>query len=633
MLIHQLFEAWVRKAPDGVALRFEERTLSYQGLNDRANRLARYLGKLGVGPESVVGVCLERCPDLVVSLFAVLKAGGACLPLDPAHPPGRIESMLDDTRAQVVLTHEPLLAHRAAGGKSDAAGAGAGSFGRFAGRRVVVVDREWPLIGDELPENPRCAVLPDNLAFVFYTSGSTGSPKAVMWEHGRREVYSNWEAETFRLTEQDRHLLKAPVGFTMLATEVFAPLLSGGQLIIVPTGLEQDTDRLVELIAEHRITCLAVVPSMLRTLVEHAGFPDCRSLRVVRTIGEALSGELLERFHCRSAAALTVMYGATEAPGAAYSRCERGESFSARRLGAPLPGKEIHLLDARLEPVGAGEQGEICIGGSLARGYMGRADLTAEKFVPHPLAVKPGSRLYRTGDFGRRLPDGGIQFVGRADQQLKVRGFRVEPMEIERTICEHPGVWQAVVTAREDSAGDVQLMAYLATGRGDAAPIAGLRRFLKDRLPGHMIPAVFVKLAAMPLTRNGKIDRSALPDPGTARPEMDSPFVPASSPVEVELAGIWAAVLEVERVGIHDNFFDLGGHSLSAFRLVSRVVQAFQLDLSLKALFDAPTVAEMARVIQAIGAKPATARVVQRMQGALDATSDERGQKGSAGLD
>ena len=622
MFIHEIFEARVRNAPEAVALRFEERTLTYRELNDRANRLARYLGKLGVGPESVVGICLERGPDLVVSLFGVLKAGGACLPLDPAHPPGRIESMLDDTRARVVVTREPVLAHLAVAANAAAAGAETGLSGQLAGRRTVLLDRESALIGDESPENPHCAVLSANLAFVFYTSGSTGSPKAVMWEHGRREIYSTWEAVTFRLTEQDHHLLKAPIGFTMLAAEVFAPLLSGGELVVVPTGLEQDPGRLVELIQRHRINCLIVVPSMLRTLVEHARFPDCTSLRVVRTIGEALTVELLERFHSRCAATLVVMYGATEAPGATYARCERAGEPSTKRLGTPLPGKEIHLLDDRLDPVGPGEKGEICIGGALARGYMGRPDLTAERFVPHPFSAEPGARLYRTGDFARLLPDGGVEFVGRIDHQLKIRGYRVEPVEIERAICEYPGVWQAAVTAREDRAGDLRLVAYLATAGDDAAPIAGLRRFLEDRLPAHMMPGVFVKLVAIPLSGNGKIDRSALPDPGAARPEMDTPFVPASTPVEAELAGIWASVLEVERVGTHDNFFDLGGNSLSAFRLVSRVVHSFGLDLPLKTLFDAPTIAAMATAIAATRARPVQEQGLRRRPCARGAAPD-----------
>jgi amino acid adenylation domain-containing protein len=612
MFIHEIFEACVRKAPDNVAVLHEGRTLTYAVLNRRANRLARYLRRLGVGPESVVGICLERSPDLVVSLFAVLKAGGACLPLDPAYPPERLQYMLTDTHAGFVLTRE-ALANVIAVGKPDAPGVAAESRLGSSGRRTVLVDGEWPLIGEESPENPNFAVLPSNLALLFYTSGSTGSPKAVMWEHGRREIFTSWEAETFRLAERDRHLLKAPIGFTMLAAEVFSALLSGGQLIIVPTGLEQDADHLVGLIAAHGITSIALVPSMLRTLVEHDRFPDCTSLRVVRTIGEALTAQLLERFSGRCEATLTVMYGATEAPGAAYSRHGPDGAHATMRLGTALPGKEIYLLDDRLDPVGAGEQGEICIGGSLARGYMGRPDLTAEKFVPHPFSRQPGARLYRTGDVGRRLPRGDIGFVGRADHQLKIRGFRVEPMEIESAMCEHPGVAQAAVIAREDGSGDARLIAYLTTRSDGAASSAALRHFLRDRLPAHMIPGVFVTLAAMPSTRNGKIDRSALPDPGRLRPEMDAPYAPASSPVEMKLAAIWAEVLGIDRVGIHDDFFELGGHSLSASRVISRVVQAFMLDLPLKLLFDAPTIAEMAKVIAGAGPGSGTVGDLQRM--------------------
>jgi acyl carrier protein len=303
-------------------------------------------------------------------------------------------------------------------------------------------------------------------------------------------------------------------------------------------------------------------------------------------------------------------------------------------IGRPLPNTEAYVLDRQLQPVPIGVAGELHIGGScLARGYLGRPEVSAESFIPNPFGDQVGARLYRTGDVVRYRADGSIELLGRTDQQVKIRGFRVEPAEVATVLGAHPAVRNSLVVARDDRRGDRQLVAYVVRREGREASAAELRHFLGSKLPDYMVPSHFVGLDALPLTPHGKVDWSALPDPGTARPEMDSPFVPASSPVEVELAGIWAAVLEVERVGIHDNFFDLGGHSLSAFRLVSRVVQAFQLDLSLKALFDAPTVAEMARVIQAIGAKPATARVVQRMQGALDATSDERGQKGSAGLD
>lgn len=623
MFIHEILEAWVGKAPDNIAILFEGRTLTYEALNSRANQLARHLRTLGVGPEIVVGICLERCPDLVVALFGVLKAGGACLPLDPGYPPERLEYMLNDTHADFVLGREAIAATRMAVGKADAPGVDSESSLGSMKVRTVLLDRERPLIDRESTENPHYAALPNNLALIFYTSGSTGSPKAVMWEHGRREVHTAWEQKTFRLTEQDRHLLKAPIGFTLLAAEVLAPLLSGGQLIIVPTGLEQDVDYLTRLIAQHQITSVALVPSMLQALIEHDHFPNCTSLREVRTIGEALGEQLLKRFFCRSDATLTVMYGTTEAPGATYSQCDRDKVPFAPRLGTPLPGKEIYLLDDRLDLVGAGEQGEICIGGSLARGYMGRPDLTAEKFIPHPFSRKPGARLYRTGDFGRYLPNGDIKFVGRTDHQFKIRGFRVEPAEIESAICEHPGIGQAVVTPRESDSGDVRLIAYLTATNDGAASSAGLRGFLKDKLPSHMIPAVFVTIDAMPLTRNGKIDRSALPDPSCLRPETDVPFVPASSPLETELTNIWAEVLEIDRVGIHDNFFDLGGHSLAASRVISRVVQTFNFDLSLKALFDAPTVAEMARVIQATEARNATGSDRERMPGEIGATSAE----------
>ena len=611
MFIHEIFEAWVSKVPNNIAILFEGQTLTYQGLNNRANQLARYLKTQGVGPESVVGICLERCPDLVVALFGVLKAGGACLPLDPSYPPERLAYMLKDTHADFMVTRDVYSATMVAVEKADALGADLKSFTGSTKIRSVLLDSEWPAIDNGGTEDPHYTVLPNNLAFIFYTSGSTGNPKAVMWEHGEREVHASWEEKTFRLTEQDRHLLKAPIGFTLLAAEVFLPLLSGGRLIIVPTGLEQDVNCLTKLIAQHRITRITLVPSMLRALVEQDDFPNCTSLREVCTFGEALTEALQKRFYQHSEAALTLVYGATEAPSATYFKCDRNRSLFPMRLGTPLPGKEIYLLSDQLERVGLGEQGEICVGGRLARGYMGRPDLTAEKFFPHPFAKEPGARLYRTGDFGRYLPDGAIEFIGRVDYQLKIRGFRIEPGEVERAICEHPAISQALVTVREDKFGESRLVAYL-TARVSCAPSNGaLRRYLKDKLPNHMIPGLFVTLAAMPLTPNGKPDRRALPDPDGLRPELDVPYIAPRSPVETELAKIWAEVLGIDRVGIHDNFFDLGGDSLLAIKFISLLRERAGVDLPVRMIFESPTPATLAERLaienQTTGSGEATA--------------------------
>jgi acyl-coenzyme A synthetase/AMP-(fatty) acid ligase/acyl carrier protein len=435
------------------------------------------------------------------------------------------------------------------------------------------------------------------LAFVFYTSGSTGKPKAVMWGHSKRDSLQSWQEKTYELTDQDRHLLKTPIGFTLLSKEVFLPLLTGAQMIIVPTGLERDPAFLVKLIAQHGITIITLVPSMLRMISEEADLERCLALRHVCTFGEPLTPWLQQRFFSRSRAQLSVVYGATEAPSAAFLRCKRENPQPILALGNPLPQKEIYLVNDRLERVPSGVRGEICIGGKLARGYLNRPDLTAEKFIPHPFSQEPGARLYRTGDLGRSFPDGNIEFLGRTDDQIKIRGFRIEPVEIEKAICRHPSVLEAILVAREDKPERKRLVAYVVSQDDSRPAIRDILGLLKQELPDYMIPSAFVFLDALPLSPNGKIDRNALPAPGNARPDIGVPFVAPRTPLEEELAEIWKEVLSLDSVGIDDNFLDLGGHSLLASQIISQVIKHFQLDLPVQLLFDSPTVAEMAVVI------------------------------------
>ena len=580
MFVHQLFEAQVRRTPDAVAVVFEDEQLTYGELDRLANQLAHHLRAVGVGPDVCVGICMERSPELVVAILGTLKAGGACVPLDPAYPLERLTFMLEDIQAPVILTQERLLT-------------------LLSGYRTqaVCLDRGLERIAQESTELPVSNVTSDNLAFVFYTSGSTGRPKAVLWPHGRRSGQRSWEQETYRLTEDDRHLLKSPIGFTLLSMEVFWPLLTGARVIIARPGGEQDTAYLVKLIAKHRITIISLVPSLLRVLLEEPGLKNCNCLRHVICFGEPLPTKLQERFFTRLTAELSVFYGTTEAPSATFWHCKPDDAQRVVGIGRRLPNKQVYVLDSYLQPVPIGVPGELHIGGRLARGYLNRPELTAEKFISNPFSREPAARLYRTGDLARYLPDGNLEFLGRADQQVKIRGVRVELGEVEAVLVQHAALQEAVVLAWEDESGDKRLAAYVVAAQHPLPSIAELRSFVQERLPYYMVPSAFVLLDALPLTPHGKLDRHALPAPNYEKPEQGKTFVAPRTPVEEEVARIWAEVLELPQVGIYDNFFELGGHSLKATQIMSRLRDTFQVELPLRTIFDAPTVEGLAGVL------------------------------------
>jgi amino acid adenylation domain-containing protein len=597
MFIPQLFEEQALTSSNRVAAIFQERALTYGTLNTRANRLAHYLRSLGVGPETIVGICMERCTELLVALLGVLKAGGACLTLDPTYPSDRLRFMVEDAHPSVLLTQHRLAGRFAEIEEIEALDSGVAGFGRWLGKRVVLLDRECERIAQQRGENPSSQITSGNLCFVFYTSGSTGRPKAVMWYHTERDGLKSWQEKTYQLTDRDRHLLKAPIGFTLVSKEAFLPLLTGGEVVIVPNGMERDIKYLVDLIGEHQISIITLVPSMLRALIEQDGLEKCASLRHVCTFGEALTPRLQQEFFDRLGAELNVTYGTTEAPSMTFLRCDRQNPERRVRLGTPLPEKRAYLLNDRLERVGVGEQGEIFLAGSLARGYLGHPDLTAEKFLPNPLEKEPGARLYKTGDLGRFLTDGSIEFIGRVDHQIKVRGVRVEPAEVERVIRQHPAVLEAVLIAQENKPEHVRLIAYIVPRTASTPSSRDLRRYLVQHLPDYLIPAGFVFLEALPLNHHGKIDRTALPMPDHVRPDLATAFVAPRSPLEKQIAEIWREVLGLDCIGVHDNFLELGGDSLLAAQLISRVTRAFHLDLPLPLLFQSATVSDMALLI------------------------------------
>ena len=606
MFVHQLFEVQVRRTPDAVAVVFEDEQLTYGELDCRANQLAHHLRALGVGPDVCVGICMERSPELVVAILGILKAGGACVPLDPAYPLERLTFMLEDIQAPVILTQERLLT-------------------LLSGYRTqaVCLDRGWERIAQESTELLVSHVTSDNLAFVFYTSGSTGRPKAVLRPHARRGIQRSWEQETYRLTEDDRHLLKSPIGFTLLSMEVFWPLLSGAQVIIARPGGEQDTAYLVKLMAKYGITIISLVPSLLRVLLEEPGLKNCGCLRHVICFGEPLPTKLQERFFTRLTAELSVFYGTTEAPSATFWHCKRDDTQRVVGIGRRLPRKQIYVLDPYLQPVPIGVLGELHIGGRLALGYLNRPELTAEKFISNPFGREPGARLYKTGDFARYLPDGNLEFLGRADQQVKIRGVRVELGEVEAVLVQHPTLQEAVVLAWEDESGDTRLAAYVVADQHPLPSIRELRTFVQQRLPHYMVPSAFVLLDALPLTPHGKLDRHALPAPDHDKPDQGKTFVAPRTQVEEEVARIWAEVLELPQVGIYDNFFELGGHSLKATQIMSRLRATLQVELPLRTIFEEPTVEGLAEVLTWRQIEAAAPEDVARLVAELEALSNE----------
>jgi amino acid adenylation domain-containing protein len=582
--LHTLVARQAAAAPETVAIVDETTTLSYGELDRRANRLAHRLRRLGVGPEVRVGICLERSVDLIVGLLAVLKAGGAYVPLDPSYPRERLAFMLSDSLAHVLLTQHRLRGHLPTGDT-----------------QVLYLDDEGAVLGSDAAVPPESGVGPDHLAYVIYTSGSTGIPKGVMVSHRAVLNHLRWRQTYFPLSAADRGLHKASVSFDDSVWEVFEPLLAGARLILARPGGQSDPSYLVRLIAEQQVTTACFVPSLLRAFLDEPGLESCGSLRRVTTGAEAVSVELQERFFSRFDATLHNGYGPTEATIAAtFWTCERASGRRTVPIGRPIANTRVYVLDRYLRPVPLGVAGELYIGGDgLARGYLGRAALTAERFVPDPFTDVPGARLYRTGDRACYRADGTLEFLGRLDDQVKIRGFRVEPGEIAVTLAEHSAVKDAVVVAREDSPGDRRLVAYAVPAVDGSPPaVEELRGFLQARLPDQMIPSAFVFLDAMPLTPSGKLDRQALPAPQQTRAGLEETETPRT-PVEEAIAEIWIALLKLESVGVHDNFFALGGHSLLAVQVVARLRDVFGFDLPLRAFFEAPTVAGLAERIEA----------------------------------
>lgn len=579
--VHELFETQVERRPEAVALVAGEQQLSYAELNRRANQLAHELRNKGVGPETVVGICVERSPDLLVALLGVLKAGGAYVPLDPSFPRERLLFMLRDAGVQVLLTQENL---RAKLSESSA--------------RFVSLDSDWTAISKQPSENCRSGVGPENLAYVIYTSGSTGVPKGVEVPH---RALSNFLASMQvkpGLTEKDTLLAVTTVSFDIAALELYLPLTVGARVNLASRDTATDGQRLREALAASGATCMQATPTTWRLLV-NAGWEGSPHLKILCG-GEALPRELANELVAR-ASSVWNMYGPTEAT--VWSALDQVTSITGPVfVGRPIANTELYLLDSELQPVPIGVLGELYIGGDgLARGYRNRPELTAEKFVPHPFSRQADARLYNTGDLARYRADGNLELLGRRDHQVKIRGFRVELGEIEAALGEHPAVQATAVVVREEAPGEHRLVAYAVLQPGSLARAEELRSFLKSKLPDYMLPARFEFLDRLPVSPSGKVDRRALPAPGSERLESEASYVAPRTEQEKKLAAIWAEVLQLDRVSIHDNFFDLGGHSLLAVKLVARVENALGKKVPVISIFQLPTISELAPLLSSPG--------------------------------
>jgi amino acid adenylation domain-containing protein len=584
--VHELFEAQADRAPGAVAVRHAGGSLSYAELEERANRLARHLRGLGVGPDARVGLCLERGPELMVGVLGILKAGGAYVPLDPAYPAERLAYMLEDSAARVLLTQASLAERLPAGGAT-----------------VVRLDADAAEIERESGERLRVPAGPGNLAYVIYTSGSTGRPKGVAMPHRPLVNLLAWQAASGRAPAGAVTLQYTSISFDVSFQEIFATWCAGGTLVLVSEEVRTDSSQLARLLEAEGVERLFLPFVALQHLAEASvelGIAPASLVEVI-TAGEQLRvTEPIRRwFAAMPGCVLVNQYGPSETH-VVSARVLEGESASwplLPSIGAPVANTRLYVVDQQMEPAPVGVPGELLLGGdAVARGYLERPGLTAERFVPDPFSTEGGARLYRTGDRARWLASGEVEYLGRTDEQVKVRGFRIEPGEIEAVLSDHAAVREAVVVVREDAPGDRRLVAYVVAGEPAAVTPAELRAHLKRRLPEYMVPSAVVVLEALPLTPSGKVARRALPAPDLASPE--EAYVAPRTPTEEVLAGIWAEVLRLERVGVHDSFFELGGHSLLATRVVSRVRVEFSVELPLRALFETPTVAGLAPQVE-----------------------------------
>lgn len=588
--LHQLFEAQVERTPDAVAVVFKDSQLTYRELNTRANKVAHHLQALGVGAEVLVGICVERSLEMVIGVLGILKAGGAYVPLDPKYPKERLADLLSDSRVSVLLTQHRLIPQLPEHTAS-----------------VVCLDTDWATICAEREENPESSVGPENLAYIIYTSGSTGKPKGVVIEH-RGAVNTIVDInQRFSVGIGDRILAVSSLNFDLSVYDIFGLLAAGGAIVIPEASIAPNPAHWLELMVNEKITLWNSAPPVMQLFMGYVAQhveSSLPSLRLVLLSGDWIPLTLPDHIQSLGKNIQVIsLGGATEASiWSIYYPIETVDStWKSIPYGKPLSNQQFYILDSHLHPVPIGVAGELYIGGDgVARSYLNRPDLTQERFIPNPFSDKLGDRIYKTGDLGRYLPDGNIEFLGRLDHQVKIRGYRIELGEIEAVLTQHPQIREALVIAREDRPGDKYLAAYVIPEKQQVSGSNELRDFLKQRLPDYMVPAI-VFLESLPLTPNGKIDRRALPAPEQSTPESPTTFVAPRNELELQLAKLWESVLNIHPIGVRDNFFELGGHSLLATRLWMEIEKLAGKNLPLATLFQAPTIEQLANILSQEG--------------------------------
>lgn len=595
LCIPQLIAAQAGSTPLAPAVVSGQRTLSYAALNARANQLAHHLQTLSVGPDVPVGLCVGRSLEMVVGLLGIMKAGGAYVPLDPQYPQARLAYMLNDAQVPILLTQRHLIERLP---ETPA--------------RVICLDDEPALAGHSAAE-PLFHTKPDHLVYIIYTSGSTGQPKGVQITHKSLLNLISWHQQAFDVTAADRATQIASPAFDATGWELWPYLCYGASVYLVDEQTRALPMALRDWLVSNQIT-ISFLPTALAESLLALEWPLETALRFLLT-----GADTLHQYPPASLPfALINNYGPTEATVVATSGriLPAAQTSAPPPIGRPITNTEVYLLDEQLQPVEPGTPGELHIGGvGLARGYLNQPELTREKFIPHPFSGKPGARLYKTGDLARLLPDGQIAFLGRIDQQIKIRGYRIEPDEIVAALNRHPAIQASFVVAREEASGEKRLLAYLVPAAEKSLSLAALLDTLKAQLPDYMIPAAFVRLDALPITPNGKVDRAALPAPNETNTLHDEPFAAPGTPTEASIAAAVAALLNVERVGIDDNFFLLGGHSMLGAQLIAWIAETFGLELPLRTLFEAPTVRQLATEVE------------RQLETWLEAMSDEEAQR------
>jgi amino acid adenylation domain-containing protein len=595
--VHELFEEWARKTPQATALVFGDQQLTYRELDEKSNQLARYLQKLGVGPNVLVGICMDRSIDMVVSLLGTLKAGGAYVPLDPSYPLKRLSSMVSDIEIKVLLSHqknaESIPENKAA---------------------IVYLDSDRPLIDSESKDLPASQAGPDTLVYVIFTSGSTGKAKAAAVFHRGWTNLMHWFDTEFNVTAQDKNLVVSSFSFDITQRSMAMPLIRGGELHLL-ASTTYDPALILSTINARKITLMNCAPSTFYPVIENpllSPFQKLRSLRVLFLGGEAISATRLREWaeSPDSRAEIANVYGAAECSDvSSFYRLTDYARYvtSSVPIGKPVFNTQIHLLDKDLNPVAFGEAGEICIAGAgVGKGYINDPALTEEKFVPNPFSSDPGSRLYRTGDLGRFLPDWNLEFIGRADHQVKLRGFRIDLGDIETSLRQHALIREAVVLNKGYGPSDQRLIAYMApkdksTTREQLEE--EMRPYLKEKLPEYMVPSEFIRVEEMPLNPNGKVDRSALLEIETGSAGVKIGAEDPRNAVEKEVAAVIAQTLKLERVGIYDNFFNIGGNSFLLTEVLVPLCVNLQTSLSIADFLAGPTVAQIAKRIEELKSK------------------------------